>query len=97
MDDQQTPQEFELSTTPDPDESTSKQREIFEKAKDKIDRALDEARDELGELAEEAKEEFQELKEKAPEWIRDARRKVADFLEPDEPAKPTVEEPPKDG
>ncbi len=88
MDESQSPQEIELSVNREPDPAANRKGEIFDRARAKIERALEEAREELGELAEDAREEFDELREKAPGWINDARRKVADFLEPDPKDKP---------
>jgi ElaB/YqjD/DUF883 family membrane-anchored ribosome-binding protein len=65
----------------------SSQREFLDRAKEKLDKALEDAKEELTELVDEAKEELEELREKAPGWVKDARRKVADFLEPDEAPK----------
>lgn len=80
-------QEVEVKTgEPDHDGGGSRQ-DFLDRAKEKLDQALEEAKAELTELVDEAKEEFEELRERAPGWVQDARRKVADFLEPEAPPK----------
>lgn len=88
MEDPQDPiVEIEVKTGEPEASGGSSGQEMLDRAKEKLDRALQEAKEELTELVEEAKEELGELREKAPGWVKDARRKVADFLEPDQPPK----------
>jgi hypothetical protein len=81
-------QQIEVKTGEPGGTGGSSRDEFIDRAKAKVERALEEAREELTELVDEAKEELGELREKAPGWVKDARRKVADFLEPEPDQKP---------
>lgn len=80
-------QEIEVKTGDPGSGGSAPGQDFLNRAKEKLDQALEEAKAELTELVDEAKEEFEEIREKAPGWVQDARRKVADFLEPEAPPK----------
>ena len=80
-------QEIEVKTGEPDSSGCAPGQEFLDRAKEKLDQALEEAKAELTELVDDAREEFGEIREKAPGWVKDARRKVADFLEPEPPPK----------